>query len=154
MVYVTDWQKEKWDQIALRKEVVWWWETASWIPEGLTLGPVIQYFHQHRGNSEHHRGRTESWSKRSGITFNSINERLCVNWRISTDKDVYLFSLTDCINFKFAIINMKNADVMLGLTKCSISRSVQIAKELVGPHPEDSVQLWPWVFRKADIKLG
>lgn len=40
---------------------------------------------------------------------------------------------------------------MLKLTKCSIFRSVQLAKVLVSPHPEDCVQLWPC---QADVKLG
>lgn len=41
MVYIKDWQKEKWGQIALKEEVLRWQETASWIPQGLALGPVV-----------------------------------------------------------------------------------------------------------------
>ena len=50
-------------------------------------------------------------------------------------------SLTDHMR-TMAITSTKTADVMLELTKCSISRSVQLAKALLSPYPEECVQLW------------
>lgn len=107
---------------------------------GICLEPSRQYFHQHRGGSEHHTERTESWSNRSGIHFNSIKERLhrwgllteisAISWRVSTDKKVHLISLADHIR-TMAVTSMKNVDVMLGIMKCSISRRMWLTKALV-----------------------
>lgn len=44
---------------------------------GICLESSRQYFHQHRGGSEHHTSRTESWRNRNGIHFNSINDENC-----------------------------------------------------------------------------
>lgn len=126
----------------------------------ICLKTCRQCFHQHRGSSEYHPSRTESWNNRNRINFNSINESLCrwellteisaTNWGVCTDKKIHLISLDDHIRV-MAVTRMKNAAVMFGLIKCSISRRMPLAKALLSPH---KILYTTLVFINADIKLG